>query len=594
MEAALDLTQSPSCSNLALPLNHEDGPFNDRLRLLSHYSTSKPYSRSHAEHLESEDVQNESVNEEQIVNDPLSLTRPLSHRLSDASGDAGRSCEHHAQSLYKSPWILRSIIGEFEVRCTPKTPQCNKRGCQRAASTTVVIEFQPPFNMCRRYVELKMQSSPYEGPQFFLRMPRVVSWSHQLWHFAKGGQSDAVLRLFSKGMASPFDVTESGGNSLLYARNNLEVQRLLLVENADPYKTNQHGRTAAELMWERAYSGKFGEDGPRVVGKMLKDTDCVETSRFSDLHKVVLGITSADLQAEIRDKNTDINVRDSKGKTALRWATTRNDIDTMSTLLSFGADPNIKDNYGNIALDFVQSVEACEMLLNAGANVLNQNTTHGRTPLHYFDTLFSSNPDVKETANIIDLLIGAGIDVNVRDSEGEAPLLRATYEGVTEAVASLLSHSANPNFVSMKTGNTALHIAVKYNYHDIAALLLQYEAKYTFIAKRYSQNLAHLAALHADTRMIKLLNDHKLVELDFGLRDDNGKLPVDHIAERIVFYDEEIGVHDAFHTWSRSISNLKATIAVEGSPPCEVFDLENDQSLPEAEEIWSLPGAYPV
>ena len=460
-----------------------------------------------------------------------------------------------------------------------------------------MIEFQPPFNICKRYVELKMQSSLYEGPQFFLRMPRVVSWSHRLWHFAKRGQSDAILQLFSKGMASPFDVTETGGNALMYARNSLEVQRLLLRKEADPYKTNNHGRTAAELLWERAFSGRFGEEGPYEVGTMLKEFDYVEISRFSDLHRSVLGITSTDLQAEIKSDPSDINGRDFRGKTPLRWATTRDDLGTMSTLLSFGADPNVKDDYGNIALDFVQSEEACEMLLNAGANASNQNTTHGRTPLHYFDKLCSSTrcvSDIKEADRIIDMLIKAGIDVDVRDKVGESPLLRAAYEGVTEAVASLLSHGANPNFVNINTGQNAMHVAVKYNYHDIAILLLDYGANYTVVTKRYSQNLAHLAALHADTRMIKLLNEHQLVKLDFGLRDDNRKLPADHMAERFVFYDEEIGVHDAFHTWSRSISPLKASILVEGSLPCEVSDLTNDQSLPEAEEVWSLPGAYPV
>ena len=513
----------------------------------------------------------------------------------DPAGALTCNCECQSESLYTSPWMLRSIIGHFEMRCSRRLSACNQSGCRKLESNAITIGFHPPPSLWRRYVVLKVQNSPYEGAQVFLRMPRIMSWSHQLWYFVKLGQIDAVTELFSKGVASPFDVTEKGGGALMSARNNIEVTRLLLREKADPYKPNTYGRTAAELLWERAYSGKFGEGGPFEVAKMLQESDYLEMMKFNNLHKIVLGQSSAKLNDELEEGNADIDDGDSKGRTPLRWAVIRDDIDLIKILLAKGADPNVKDIYGNMALDFVQSTDSCRMLLLAGATISNRNFTHGRTPLHYFDHLCPRsmmNPHNHEIPGIIHLLVEAGMDVNVRDWVGETPLLRAVFEGMTEAVASLLSHGADTDFTNTETGNNALHIAVNYNQHESARLLLDHCIDYTGTSKRGGNNIAHLAAIHGDTLMIRILHTYHLCKLDFGIRNDDDKLPSDLMAERMVFYEAEIGIHEAFDAWAASVAALRSSMSIDNEVH-EIVDFTDDASLPEDQKTCRLPGSFP-
>jgi ankyrin repeat protein len=64
------------------------------------------------------------------------------------------------------------------------------------------------------------------------------------------------------------------------------------------------------------------------------------------LHKCVLGFIGRSLEEELSVSTIDIDVQDVHGRTPLRWAGRRFDLEATRQLLRFRADPNIADNAG--------------------------------------------------------------------------------------------------------------------------------------------------------------------------------------------------------------------------------------------------------
>ena len=53
-----------------------------------------------------------------------------------------------------------------------------------------------------------------------------------------------------------------------------------------------------------------------------------------------------------------------------------------------------------------------------------------------------------------------------------------------------------------------------------------------------------------DTSVIKILASADLEDLDFQLRDKNGKTPFGYVNEREVLVDAELDVHESFNRWA--------------------------------------------
>ena len=159
-----------------------------------------------------------------------------------------------------------------------------------------------------------------------------------------------------------------------------------------------------------------------MVECMLKDTDPVETCRFSNLHKIVLGINVTNLQSELESSTACIDHGDAQNRTSLWWATIRDDFEIVETLLSFGANQNITDFNGESPLHYAGTAAVCRALLSAGADVTLRSLDFQDTALH----TICCNP---RSLEVIDLLIDAGITVDVRDIYGRTPLLRAIRWG---------------------------------------------------------------------------------------------------------------------------------------------------------------------
>ncbi len=133
--------------------------------------------------------------------------------------------------------------------------------------------------------------------------------------------------------------------------------------------------------------------------------------------------------------------------------------------------------------------------LTAGADV-NEKDGAGWTPLHcaafygyypdevqkaiYYGTAKEASNALNDlgagerpqgTADVVDVLLKNGADVNARDTLGETPLFLAARKGFETIVKSLLDHGADAN-AKTRRGCTPLHAAADSGLAEIVALLL--------------------------------------------------------------------------------------------------------------------------
>lgn len=170
-------------------------------------------------------------------------------------------------------------------------------------------------------------------------------------------------------------------------------------------------------------------------------------------------------------KGAQVNQQDKRGGTALLMAARNGDVETLQLLLERGADPHVIWKEGSVppenganALDlasYSQNAAAVKLLLARGVSL----DKRGR-PL-IFATMNGS-------LDIAQLLLTAGMPVNVADPLGCTPLIYATQtEGGNIALLKLLlAQGADPH-AKARDGNTALSFAKRKGWAEAIALLQQ-------------------------------------------------------------------------------------------------------------------------
>lgn len=186
-------------------------------------------------------------------------------------------------------------------------------------------------------------------------------------------------------------------------------------------------------------------------------------------------------------------------RTALHFAVQSHKMACMLLLIGAGAKLDAKDTFGNSPCHYAADDGYCQILdvlIRRGVNVNSQDIT-SKTPLmkavrnNKTDAvlrLLRASADLNITdrncdmalhyaarngcVDISDILLSAGSLINVQNYWGRSPLMEAVCYNHKEVVQLLLSASCDVNRREFKTGDTALHIAIKRNYTRVVELLL--------------------------------------------------------------------------------------------------------------------------
>ncbi|KAI4258468.1 MAG: hypothetical protein LQ352_001219 [Teloschistes flavicans] len=487
------------------------------------------------------------------------------------------SCRCHTRKTFIMPCLLTSVFGHFILEYSNTGPKCNEHSCLRSKATSLNLNYNFPWYVSAARLAFTMDHTPMYGTRFNLRIPKTMDWEHLLWGYANHGQIGAIQKLFSEGKASPLDVNLLGESALNYAAQHPRLYEFLVRHGGDQELADVHGYKPHELIGERLLSAELEEEDAHTISKLLEETDFMDTRHFTTIHKIVLGIVKRSLNEELDISTASIDFVDSKGRTPLAWATIRNDLQAVSTLHGFGADPNIRDDNGDSCLHFVRSPEVCSALLEAKADVHISNKTLGASCMQAVCKRF-------DAPEVIDLLHNAGADVNHRDHDKESPLLNAIFKKHTRTARRLIELGADVNAANKSSGDSAVTFAVSFNHYEILPTLLEYGADYT-VPMSCGRGFAHMAAQFGELELLKALATLDLHKIDLSLRCAKGKTAEDYMNERDFFPDSEIETREAFQMFQQSISQART-----------VMDREGSQALPcgGSESQYRLPGAYPV
>ena len=234
---------------------------------------------------------------------------------------------------------------------------------------------------------------------------------------------------------------------------------------------------------------------------------------------VILATLSGSMGAlSARLRIHDPGARDKNGWTALHFAAAQGLLDKMELLLGAGAPINAGDRDGYTPLIVAighRQQDAARRLIRAGANV-GRRTSEGYKGIHYAALL--NQPEVLRA------LIGAGASIESKAKNNQTPLLAAAAGGSVHAVRVLLERGANPyaerrrggvlaaaamsghravvelllakKKIDRKTINLALAAAVSQGRLHTARTLLSHDADPSFIT-RHEGNDLHIIFLAA-------------------------------------------------------------------------------------------------
>jgi len=184
-------------------------------------------------------------------------------------------------------------------------------------------------------------------------------------------------------------------------------------------------------------------------------------------------------------QHSDINELDANGFNILHYAILKEDLATLSLLLSLGVEINYyedipKNLRGNSALDIsiaIQSHEIFKILLNHPLTQFNLPNWRSEISIVTLIKLSHFSPDLK--LNIMKQLVERGADVNYVDSSRNSPLIYAIQEKLIPIAEYLMVQGAEVNFIN-DYGYTPLAFAIRKGYLPMVKILVEHGADINF------------------------------------------------------------------------------------------------------------------
>ena len=434
----------------------------------------------------------------------------------------GCPCTCHVQTRSSTPGLIDRVFGQLFVGYAGLplvNAKCDTDSCEKNQAAQVSVEYWFPLGFVwSKILRLQMTYQPHIGPQFELSTLRRVPDSAQCVNFALTGNIDGLKYLFKKGLASPRDVSTTRGYSVLrWAMYGKQYQtcKFLFQAGADPdyrpiaVSDNSPRNKAHQFL---LMGGLCNED-VEALRCLTRGDDFIDEQNYTLLHRIILGLSLADLEEEICLHPEIINTTDVMGRTPLAWAACRGDDRAIVTLLSHGAEVNTLDvqHSGVVGHAADRNYATCvRLLLEAGADP-DIASAHGYkvgNPLNVA-ARNASDPLVLKT------LLDFGADVDSCGIDGMTGLIHAARRDNVSFGILLLEYGANINATSA-AGQTPLTTAVAYNSHNILRLLLDRWFEYSECPRLTGPHLLQIVALYADVETISILmnTDHFRLKYD--------------------------------------------------------------------------------
>ena len=258
----------------------------------------------------------------------------------------------------------------------------------------------------------------------------------------------AIAALLLDAGADPNARDDRRGTSLMRAaeEGHLETVRVLLEADADPLQKDGLGMTIKDLAELREH-----KEIVELLGQYAQPAQKEKKGKKKDKKKGKKEKASAAAPEG-----------DRRGAKALVRAIGDGDLAALEALLAAGADPSYTDQQGMTLLLLAmraQRPDMVEALLAAGAD---PNAPPNLPPL------IAAVGD----ARMREALLAAGADVNVRDLDGQTPLMVACWRGAPESAMRFIEAGADVTAAEDR-GHTALAYACMHEHPAVALAILE-------------------------------------------------------------------------------------------------------------------------
>ena len=313
---------------------------------------------------------------------------------------------------------------------------------------------------------------------------------------------------------------------------------------------------------DEVYSSSDYKQIVRLLVNQRADINVKDNGGWTPLHIAVYNKKDALVKALI-SSGADLTIKDKNNKTAYAIAEENKDQDTMDLLyrerdrreklhsaimrvypclkeikhlIDLGVCVDAKDRSGNTALHWASGnghADVVELLIGKGVKVGVRNG-RGETPLSC--VIRSCWRDIEKAKAIIEALIKAGADINAKNKDGNTALHWVSECGHADVVKLLINAGADIN-AKNKDGDTALHRVSERGHADVVKLLIKEGAKVGVRNKEGEKPLSR-AVDNGHTKVVNMLLD-KDKDSSQGGPESSLSILVQTISNSMHIQDEE-------------------------------------------------------
>jgi ankyrin repeat protein len=381
-----------------------------------------------------------------------------------------------------------------------------------------------------------------------------------LYLAARYGHSVLVEWFLQAQKANPKVKNMDGWTALHISAKNghYSTVQLLLAAGADIHATNNEKETAP-------YIAAWWGNGDILQLLMRHGGDITHKNidGWNALHIAAKNEHPSIVQMYL-DAGADIHATTNEKETALYIAAWFNCKDVLQLLLHHDRDITHKsvdgwnahkneDGWNAVHIATRNgNLSIVHLLLDAGADINETTTTDQMTPL-----FIAADWNLEE---MVQMLIGRGADIMIKNKDGESPLYAAVSCGHLAATKALLSSMDQASIISKRNnGETALYRAAKDSKEEIVLLILGTKA---YLPARHEIGVTSVANQDEIEAVHQVLMD-RIGQTEARAEDEEQKILHWAVLNGDHQLVEKFGVDD-FKSWTKGGANLWHVAASNG------------------------------